>query len=128
VVGPINALAFSPAARVDQVTDWLKAGAIDPQRWRKLSGVPDLEADNALEFSDRDIIEKVLNMMVKEQISMTVEPFDNFALILEIGGKFYNMCRVQGVSDERLRFVRDYLVDAKNELDKLKGPPPGPQM
>src|SRR5258707_1606432 len=30
MVEPINALATSPSARVDQVTDWLKAGAIDP--------------------------------------------------------------------------------------------------
>lgn len=132
-VEPINALSTSPGARVAQATEWLQAGAIQAAQWRRLSGIPDLEADNELDMADEEIIKKNLDWMVREQRPLMIEPWDDHAKILEIGGRFVNMCRRQDVSAERLQYVRDYLGDAKAAIDEEKArlaaqqaPPMGP--
>lgn len=119
-VEPINALSTSPGARVAQATEWLQAGAIQAPQWRRLSGIPDLEAENELDMADEEIIKKTLDFMVRTGKPIMIEPWDDWAKILEIGGRFVNMCRRQEVPENRLAVVRDYLGDAKAKIDDEK--------
>lgn len=113
---PINALSKSPSAKFAQLTEMLKAGAIQVEQFRRLFELPDLEAENEVDMSDIQVIDKVMDRIVIEGVALQPEPFDYLKLIIQRGRKFYNLCRDKGVPEERLALLRDYLTRAK-EMD-----------
>jgi hypothetical protein len=113
---PINALSKSPAAKFAQLTELLKAGAIQVEQFRRLFELPDLEAENEVDMADIEVIDKVMDQIIIEGKALQPEPFDYLKLIIQRGRKFYNLCRKKEVPEERLAYLRDYLVRAK-EMD-----------
>jgi hypothetical protein len=113
----INALSQNPSARFAQLTEMLKAGGIQVEQFRRLFGLPDIEAENDVDLADIEIIDKVMAEIVIEGKALQPEPFDYLKLIIQRGRKFYNMCRNKGVPDERLALLRDYLTRAKQMDD-----------
>jgi hypothetical protein len=123
---PANALAKSHGARFAQLTELLKAGAIDVSTFRKLFGLPDIEAENDIDLSDQEIIDRTMDKIVIEGVAFVPEPFDNLQLTITRGRKFYNMCRIKEVPEERLALLRDYLARADAMLKEAMAPPPMP--
>lgn len=121
---PSNALAKSHGARFAQLTELLKAGAIDVPTFRKLFGLPDIEAENDVDLSDQEIIDRTMDKIVIEGVSYLPESFDNLQLALTRGRKFYNMCRIKEVPEDRLSLLRDYLARADAKLKEAMAPPP----
>ncbi len=113
----INALSKSPSAKFAQLTEMLKAGAIQVEQFRRLFELPDLEAENEVDMSDIQIIDKVMDKIVIEGKALQPEPFDYLKLIIQRGRKFYNLCRDKDVPEERLALLRDYLTRAKDMDD-----------
>lgn len=114
----INALSQSPSARFAQLTELLKAGAIQVEQFRRLFGIPDLEAENDVDLADIEIVDKVMAEIVIEGKPLQPESFDYLKLIIQRGRKFYNMCRNKEVPEDRLALLRDYLVRAKDMDDQ----------
>ncbi len=119
-VTPINGLASSPSGKLAQVTEWYNSKAIDDKTWRKMSGLPDLEAQNALDMSFGDLIMKTLDAMVKDGAYRSPEPFYPLDMAKETASKFYCMISAQGVPEAAQKLVRQYIADC----DALMQPPP----
>jgi hypothetical protein len=141
-VFPVSQLSKQPAAKFAQLTEMLNAGAITVEQFKRLFELPDLEAENELDSSDTDIIDRNLDVIVTTGRYLSPEPFDNFNLLIERAGKFYNLCRVQEVPENRLELIRNLIEDAKSLREQaeaaaqaktaaaapppMPGAPPGP--
>jgi hypothetical protein len=115
----INALSQSPSARFAQLTELLKAGAIQVEQFRRMFGIPDLEAENDVDLADIEIVDKVMAEIVIEGKPRQPESFDYLKLIVQRGRKFYNMCRNKEVPEDRLALLRDYLTRAQ-QMDQVQ--------
>jgi hypothetical protein len=119
-VFPISALSRQPAARFAQLTELLNAQAITVEQFKRLFEIPDLEAENEMDLAHLDIIDMNLDTMVVEGRYITPLPTDQFALQIERAGKFYNLCRIQKVPEERLKLILDFIEDTKSLEDQIK--------
>lgn len=123
-VFPIGSLSKQPAAKFAQLTELLNREAITVEQFKRLFEIPDLEAENELDTSDTDIIDRNMDIMVVEGRYLSPEPFDNLDLIVQRAGKFYNLCRQKEVPEDRLQLLRDYMEDAKSLIEQAKPPAP----
>lgn len=139
-IRPAGDLARSPAARLKQCLDMLDRGAITTPQFKKLFNMPDLEAANDMDLADEDIILKVMTAIVRHKKPFLPEEFDNLQLCIVLGRKFYNLCRVNDVEEDRLSLLKEYIQRAFQDEEKLKAraaamqaaatpqpPPGGPQ-
>lgn len=131
-VFPISQLSKQPAAKFAQLSDLLNIQAITVEQFKRLYELPDLEAENELDSSDTDVIDRAMDIMVTEGRYLSPEPFDNLDLIIQRAGKFYNVCRQHEVPEDRLQLLRDYITDAKSlkeqaaAAEAAKAPPAPP--
>lgn len=140
---PISMLAKTPSAKFEQLTELYNQGLITPDQFKRLWEIPDIEAENDLSISDDEIILKELDTMVIKGEQIVPEPgFTDLQKAFDMAGKFYNMCRLNEVPWDRLQLIQNYMVAAKQELDKKQArdmaaqqaaqapamPAPGPEM
>lgn len=128
-VPAINALSQSPSARYEQLASRLNAGSLSMEQFKRLDGNPDIQAENALDTADEDIILRNLDIMVVKGRYLAPQSFDNLELYITVAGKFYNLERAKETPDARLQLIRDAIAEAM-ALDAAKkagaaGPPPG---
>ena len=136
-VFPVSNLARTPAARFAQLQELLNAGAITIEAFRRLYELPDLAAENELDTADTDLIDRSLDSMVCTGRYISPEPYDNLDLAIQRAGKFYSLCRLKELPDDRLELIRQYIQDAMAlSAERAKAqpaaapgaPPPGPEM
>jgi hypothetical protein len=119
-VFPVSALSKQPSARFAQLTEMLNAGAITVEQFKRLYEIPDLEAENDLDSSDTDVIDRSLDLIVTKGKRMSPEPFDNLELCLQRAGKFYNVCRQQEVPEHRMQLLREWMEDVEGMIAERK--------
>lgn len=113
-VFPVSALSKQPSAKFAQLSELLNMQAITVEQFKRLYELPDLEAENELDSSDTDVIDRAMDIMVTTGRYLSPEPFDNLDLIIQRAGKFYNVCRQHEVPESRLQLLRDYMADARS--------------
>ena len=123
---PVSSLSKTPAGKFSQLTEMLAGQVINVEQFRRLYGLPDLEAENEIDTADTDIVDRNLEIIVIEGRYLSPQPFDNLQLALTRAGKFYNMCRVQELPEDRLNLLQNYIVDCKAMLDAANSPTPLP--
>jgi hypothetical protein len=127
-VFPVSELAKQPAAKFAQLNEMLDRQAITIEQFKRLFELPDLEAENELDTSDTDIIDRTLDIIVTTGRYIAPEPNDNLAMMLQRTSKFYNLCRIQEVPESRLQLLRDLQEDIKSlqqQAMAASAPPPG---
>ncbi len=137
-VFPVSELAKQPAAKFAQLNEMLDRQAINIEQFKRLFELPDLEAENELDTSDTDIIDRTLDVIVTTGRYISPEPNDALDLMLVRASKFYNLCRLQEVPEDRLQLLRNLQEDVKSLQDQAKQkaqadamaamPPPPPPM
>lgn len=127
-VFPVSELSKQPAAKFAQLSEMMDRGAITVEQFKRLFDLPDLESEMELDTADTDIIDRNMDLMVTKGRSIAVEPFDNFDLIIQRAGKFYQLCRQQEVPEPRLKLLRNYITDATNMKKQAQPPPAAPAM
>lgn len=127
-IPPVSSLSKNPSAKFAQLDVLLADQVINVEQFRRLYGMPDLEAENMIDTADTDIIDQNLEIIVLKGTYLSPQPFDNLELALTRAGKFYNMCRTQEVPDDRLDLLQNYISDCKALLDQAKAAnaPPAP--
>lgn len=142
-VFPVSELAKQPAAKFAQLNELLDRQAITIEQFKRLFEIPDLEAENELDTSDTEIIDRTLDIIVTTGRYISPEPNDDLGMMLARASKFYNLCRLQEVPEARLQLLRDLQEDVKSLQEQAKqkaqadamaampppppmGPPPGP--
>lgn len=123
---PVNALASSPAARLSQVQEMMAGGIIGADEARKLLDYPDLERANSLARAASDDIEMLVEIMLEEGIYQVPEPFMDLGLAIKMTQSAYLMARIDGVPEDRLDLLRQFMADCKALLDAANPPPQAP--
>lgn len=135
-VFPVSNLSKQPAARFAQLQELLNAQAITVDQFKRLFEIPDLESELDIDTGDTDVVDMTLEAVAFEGKAITPEPFDDLELLITRAAKFYSMCRVRSVPEDRLQLVRDLIAKAKALQDKARQaaaaaatpPMPGPGM
>lgn len=117
---PVGMLAQTPGAKFAQLDALLDRGVITIEQFKRLFEIPDLEAENAVDTADSEIIDKNVDHMVTTGRYVSPQSFDALDLIILRGGKLYNAYRLAEVPDARLELVRRYITDAKALQDEAK--------
>ncbi len=119
----VGALAKEPGAKLAQLTELLNVEAITVEQFRRNMNIPDMESENDVDLADQEVIDKNLTHILTTGKYLSPEPFDNLALCVSRGGKFYNACRRVDVPEARLQLLRQFIADAQKMI-----PPPAPPM
>jgi hypothetical protein len=144
-VFPVSLLSKAPAAKFAQLTELLNAQAITIQQFKRLFGLPDLEAENAMDTADEDLIDSHVDGILLHGKTVVPEPFDNLTLMVERGRKSYRLYSQPEyeIPESRLKMLREYIASAQSMLDEIAAkeraataeanatampPPPDPNM
>jgi hypothetical protein len=121
-VFPTSGLASTPAGRFQQIQEFLEAGFITPERAKKLMDMPDLESDTDLDVAALDDIEATMERMIDGGEYEPPEPYQNLTLGSAMMKNSYLKCKNDGVPEEVLEMLRNWVVDAETMLKPLQPP------
>ncbi len=124
-VMPTSQFARDFAARIDQGEKLLQLGALTVPQFREVLDLPDLQAENDLDLSDLQIIDRNIEAILVRQFPIIAEPFDNLAMILQRGVKAYNLARLNDADPVALELLRRYIQSAQ-DLQAAAAAPPTP--
>ena len=116
---PISNLSQTFSGRMAELDRLRASGAISMKTYRRMSQVPDLEAENDLDTSDEDIILQNLTFMCEKGGYIRPLPFDNLDLIVQLTTKYINDKRTKGLDDDKVAILSQYIIDAIKLRDGL---------
>jgi hypothetical protein len=119
-VFPTSALASTPSARLQDVTDLMQAGFISKEDGMKLLDFPDLKATSNLYTAAVEDIERTIDQMMKDGIYMPPETYQNLDLGVQKFQQAYLLFKSQNAPEERLELIRRWIEDANGLLDRAK--------
>lgn len=123
---PVNFLASSPSARLSQIQEMMQGGLIGPEEARRLLDYPDLERANSLVTAAYDDIEMLIEKMIEDGEYQSPEPFMNLQLAIQMTQSAYLRARTDGVPEENLELLRQFISDCEALLNQAN--PPAPPM
>ena len=129
LVQPASYLSKSPSAKYKQLSEMRANGDIGPIEFRKLMGVPDLEAANELDTAMQDVVDKTIYACMSKGLEAVAQPFDDLKLIISRGTKAYHLARVKDLPSDRQEAVLNYVRSAYDEQQRqaaTSAPPPSP--
>jgi len=121
-VYPASLLPTTPAARLQTVIEMSQAGLIDKAETRSLLDFPDIEQYNKLATAPLDEAEMLVEEIIEKGIYHPPEPFSNLQLHLQFFQRAYIEAKINGVQEDRLQLMRQYMQDCA----RLLQPPPPP--
>jgi hypothetical protein len=125
-VYPTSALPTEPSARIATLDEWLNAGLIDKPTYKRLADFPDLEDAETLDTASWDLGEQVISDILEKGEPFTPEPLLDNKLWAQMGLKYYNRAKKEGVYPEKnLQMLRDFVL-ACIDASKPKQLPPAP--
>ncbi len=108
-VFPTSSLPSTPAGKLAMVQDLMNAQLIDAQEAKRLLDFPDLESELALDRAASDDIDRVIEEMLDNGKYAPPEPFQDLMLSLKRVQSAYLKARNDGVPEERLKLLREYM-------------------
>jgi hypothetical protein len=122
---PTSSLPKDPAGRYATIQEWIQAGFLTMRQGKKLMDFPDLQAHEALDTAEEDLLTKTLDDIVDDGLYAPPEPTDNLALAKELVLEYINYGRLHGLEPEHLELLHVWnaQVDA---LMQMAMPPPMP--
>ncbi len=123
-VFPASALRHDPAGRMEDVQDLLLLGLVDNQEAKRLLDFPDLDRSMALDRAASDNIDRIIEGMLDDKVYETPEPFMDLQLALKKGQASYNKGMKDGVPEDRLKLLRQWLtqvhiLQVKSQLQQM---------
>lgn len=126
-VFPISGLPSTPAGKMDQLMDYVQAGWIDKDFAMQLINFPDLEEYTNLETAPLQLIRKMLSKMVNDGEYNPPNQYMNHDLCLKLSTLELLRAQLDGVEEDKLQLVRDFIDETQEYLDKAQAqqaPPP----
>ena len=124
-VFPISGLPSTPAGKMDQLMDYVQAGWIDKDFAMQLINFPDLDDYVNLETAPLELTRKILSKIVNEGEYIPPTPALNLQLSLSIANLEILRAQVDGVEDEKVQMLQNW-IDQVNDLITMSQPPPPP--
>lgn len=111
-IKPMSALPQLASARLDKVILMLQAQMITQDEARELLDFPDLERFQSLMRAASDNIDRTIENILDEGVYEPPEPFIDIQLALKKAQASYNKAVNDGVEEDRLQLLRDYMTEA----------------
>lgn len=132
-VYPSNLLAKKPAARLQQIEQYVNIGWVSPEDAKILMEMPDLDAFVSLSTATTRYVENAIQKILdSDSPEEDYEPPDgviDLKLAVAKGTLMLVEAMTDGADEENLELVRQWLVDCKELIDRAKPPaemaPPG---
>lgn len=114
-VFPVSSLAKSPAAKFDQLVQLLNVQAITTEQFKRLYDLPDLEDEIDYDTAYVDAVDAANDTMLLRGKYVTVQPFDDFELIIDRTNRLYAKLRAsdEPPPESRMQLLRDRVVEAE---------------
>lgn len=122
---PVSALPSTPAGKIAMLQELVGMGVISPEQFMRLADFPDFEAERNLLTADRELVEKMVQSMLSDGVYAPPESYMNLALTIQIAGRHYLRARSQGVPEERLDLLRQFITDCEALMRKSNEQPAG---
>ncbi len=121
---PTSLLPTQPAGRLAALDEFANSGTLDrlgvgPAELARLADLPDFEGTLSVYTAPRDLLDKLLDRMLETGRYHAPEPFYDLELCVQIGGLTYQQWQLQGVPEERLELLRQFVEEAQ----ALQSPP-----
>lgn len=120
-----SALPRDPAGRVQQLVEWLQAGAIDMTEFRRMADLPDLEQMNKLNSASEERIFKYLDAIVEDGDYNPPDEFMDIAQAKKLSLQYYNLYVAADLEPEKAQMLIDFNTQAI-ALEQAMQPPAMP--
>lgn len=122
-VYPASSLPDTPSGRIKFLTGMQQLGiARDPATIARLLDFPDLESEAALDRAASEDIDRQIELMIDEGKFEPPEPFQDLNLALKKVQSSYLKARCDGVPEERLEILREYMSTCQNMIMATMAP------
>lgn len=130
-----SSLPKDPAGRAAKLSEWLAAGEISKQEWRRLSAIPDLQQSDSLALALENRILHDLDAIIDDGMKgyNPPDPFvlDPTDLATTLAVNYINKYSVTDLEEEKMQLLRDYYTQVQILKQKSMPPPvpagPAPQ-
>ncbi len=107
---PISALSQTKAAMFQEVMELVDRKIIqDRSVVARLLNIPDIEAERDLETADVDVVDKTCSLILRDMPYPDPDKRLKLDVAYDRARKHYNKARVDGVSDDRIAALDEYL-------------------
>jgi hypothetical protein len=117
-VFPASSLPTHPAGRKAEVIDMLNAQLISVEEGKRLLDFPDIEAEESLDRAASDNIDRMIEKILDDGVWMPPEPLNDLQLLMKRAQAWYNRAKVDGVPEDRLRLLRQFMAAAQQLMQK----------
>lgn len=125
---PVSFLSTTPQARLEDIEDLLKIFPEMRPYAQELLDFPDLRAMTRLSTADLEIARKMIGRIVSKGERQEVDPAMNLALTMRLAQQTYLLCKMQGLSEDRLTMLLDFIAACRDALklqQQQAAPTPG---
>lgn len=123
---PTNALADDLASKLQQVTDMMAAGLIDPKAGKRLLDMPDLDEELSFENASYNLTMKIINQILNGGEYVGPEPYQDLQESLKLMQLAYVKAKLEDVPEERRILLTQWMAQAQAILNPPQ--PPAPPM
>lgn len=107
---PVSSLPDDPSGRLQTIQEYMQAGMISPTAGRRLLDFPDLKEAEKLANSMEDYLNQIIEKMVDDGVPTNFEiAYDDAALARELALEQYAYGRANGLEEEKLQLLRDFM-------------------
>lgn len=124
-VFPTSFLSSTPVGKLQDVQDLVQAGFIPKEFAMKLLDFPDLEWAMGIFNAGLDDIDRTICKIVEDGEYQAPEPFQNLKLGIQMMQATYLKAKDDGLEEERLEMIRQWMSEANILLSKA-APPQAP--
>ena len=123
---PTSMLPSTPTGRLQFAQEMIQGGIIESSEVLDILGFPDTDELSKRRNAPRHIIERNIYEMVYKGTLVTPQPYDDHALALKLVNESYSLARLDGVPEDRLQLLREYMDATEAALEKINQPPTPP--
>jgi hypothetical protein len=116
-------LSRTPSAAYDDIKDMMQVELIDASEARSLMNFPDLQRVFDLENSERDNVERMIELMLDDGLAFDPDPYgglDGLEREKKVFKEAYKRAQVDQVAEERVDLLRKYLDGLTALIDEAK--------
>ena len=123
-VFPASSMPDLPSGKIKMILGMQGLGiAKDPSVVAKLLDFPDLESEFALDRAASDDVDRQIEMMIDEGSFEPPEPFQDLTLCLKKVQSSYLKARMDGVPEDRLELLREYMSTCQAMIISMQPAP-----
>ena len=122
---PVSSLPSDPSGRLQTITEYMQAGMLSPRTGRRLLDFPDLEQVEVLANSREDYLHNIFDKIIEDNEFTPPEPYDDLELARELALEYYAQGKNNGLEEEKLELIRQFMDQVDLLVQKAMTPPPG---